>query len=249
MNVKRPNSDVVAMQRVETEIGRGRIHPYRNVVGEACILCDLRNSDRVLFPYYDGPISHRNFRDWLSDFIWTTEAVLLREEERKRILQVLSGRSLRSKVNDLKDPELLRVIEGDPVLTTVWEYMNLNRFRTEWALPSLWEALNTFGKTRALLVRGAHRFPGGAATLGRMLRHHTDLLMRLGIRVTIPRSNKVVLEWIGEPGIDTHSGSAPADAQLVKEPTLEGEGKATLAQLKARRSQRNQPYPGDSPRE
>src|SRR6185312_12934595 len=111
MSSERPSQDVIALRRLEEEIGKGRIHVYRNLLGQPYVFFDIVEPTLAdTHPAVHLHLFHKDVRGWLTQFIWKAEKILLHERELDRVLQALAGLSLRKKVDQVTDPALLELL-------------------------------------------------------------------------------------------------------------------------------------------
>jgi hypothetical protein len=183
MNDNERRRDEDALTAILAEIAAGKIKLYRNVLRQPYVFCD--------HPAYPGLHLHlhaKDFRGWLTHFIWKTKTFLLGEREIDRILEELAGRSLSEPLDKIHNPALLQCIEGEPVVAVVLEFMH-TRDRYEASMEGLWKELEKFARGRRLLVRGKKCFPGGSNVLSRKLAEFTPVFKELAIAIEIRRSN------------------------------------------------------------
>lgn len=247
MNSNRLSQDVLALRRLEAEIENERVHVYRNILGQPYVFFDI--VERTLAdtqPAIHLHLFHDDVRGWLTQFLWKAEGILLHERELDRVLRALHGLSLRHKLDRVTDPALLELLETEPTVAVIVEFMHAEkRSKLEHTMESLWKTLRDFARERGLLVRGQKRFPGGANVLSRKMNRFANELKPFGIRFTMTRSNgcKVVLERLddsatqpsAEPSTQNPANDmdlAPADAK-----------QAMLARLAAKRRQQPDPSP------
>lgn len=236
-----PSRDVLALRRLEAEIAKGRIHVYRNLLGQPYVFFDV--VERTLadtHPAVHLHLFHEDVRGWLVQFIWKADDILLHDRELDRVLQALAGLSLRNKLDRASDPALLELLETEPTVAVVVEFMHAEkRDKLEHSMESLWKLLRDFARERGLLVRGRHRFPGGPNVLSRKLNRFEAALRRFGIGLTMTRSNgcKVVLKRLdGSPPQPSAEPSAPNSSVGRELPPADAK-QAMLTRLAAKRSQ------------
>lgn len=231
MSNKRP--DEVALQKVLDELKEGRIHVYRNVLSQPWIYCDHSEHPAMNCYLFD-----RDVRGWLSNFIWTKASILPREREIDRILELLAGRSLQYHISTATDPALLEIIEKEPVVSVVVEFMH-GKTRHECTMEGLWKELRKFSRERGLCGTGRRRFPGGPHVLSRKLRQLNDVLAQLGIEIQIRRSNGSKVTLIGRQDCSASEASAEASADnshCDNNLTTKDDREQRLAALQARRN-------------
>ena len=114
--------DSVILKLILGEVQAGRIHLYRNLVGQPWVHCNVDQE-----PVGRLNLRDKDFRGWLTLYAWHRTETLLRERQVDRILEVLSGLSMHEKTLDLTDPELLRIIEVEPLVAVVVEFMEAGR--------------------------------------------------------------------------------------------------------------------------
>lgn len=245
MSSDRPSQDVLALRRLEGEIEKKRIHVYRNLLGQPYVFFDIvEKTSADTQPAIHLHLFHRDVRGWLTQFIWKAEGILLHERELDRVLQALSGLSLRNKVDRVTDPALLELLETEPTVAVLVEFMHAEkRGKLELGMESLWKTLRDFARERRLLVRGKSRFPGGANVLSRKMNHFRTELRQFGIGFTTTHSNgcKVVLERLddsrSQPSAEPSAPNSTAGHEL---PPVDAK-QAMLAKLAAKRSQQTFP--------
>lgn len=247
MNQDQESRDVIALRRLEAEIANGRVHVYRNLLGQPYAYFDI--VERTLadtHPAVHLHLFHDDVRGWLTQFLWKAEGILLHDRELDRVLQALAGLSLRNKLDQATDPALLELLETEPTVAVVVEFMHAEkRSKLEHSMESLWKLLRDFARERGLLVRGKNRFPGGANVLSRKLNRFETELKRFGIGFTAVRSNgcKVVLERLGDstsqPSAEPSAPNSTAGREL---PPVDAK-QAMLAKLAAKRRQQPDPPP------
>jgi len=229
MSQKRP--DELALFAILEEVEAGRIRIYRNVLNQPWVFCDHPNHPSVNWQLYD-----RDFRGWLSNFIWERCRILPRGREIERILELLSGRSLKHHISTATDPALLEIIETEPVVAVVVEFMH-GKDRHEYTMEGLWKALKKFAKERGLGSNGKRRFPGGPHVLSRKLRQFNEVFFQLGINIEIRRSNgsKVTLTGRTDCSASEASNQPSADKSPSGNALAAADGReARLAALKYR---------------
>lgn len=198
--------DVAALHSVQDEINHGRIRVYRNALNQPCVFCDHPD-----YPGLNAPLFHRDFRGWLCHFAWKAKKLLLHEREVDRILELLNGQSLASPVANMSDPALLQLLEKEPLLATIVEFME-GRDTFETTVAELLRRLRAFASERGLLGRMASRFPGGPNVLSRKLAHFNPMLEQFGIKVAIRRSNGAKVTLTGRKDDDCGQSSVESSA-------------------------------------
>jgi len=173
-----------ALAGIEEEIADGKVNLYHSVCGEPYItFADTGSSCRVY---------GRQIKAVLTDRVWNQRHVLLKKYEVERIVTALAGMAMRSPAFGVDDPELLELMEAEPVLAVVVEFADAKiKPRQKWAgtMAKLWKELGDFSKERGLTSAGGKRFPGGAHVLSRKLAALKAVLEQMGITVTTKRSN------------------------------------------------------------
>jgi hypothetical protein len=245
MSQDQQSRDALALRRLEVEIGKNRIHVYRNLLGQPYAFFDIVEEKLAdTQPTLHLHLFHKDVRGWLTQFIWKAEGILLHERELDRLLQALAGLSLREKVDRVTDPALLDLLENEPTVAVIVEYMHAEKqTRKETTMESLWKTLRDFARERGLLVRGKNRFPGGANVLSRKLNRFENELKQFEIQFKMTRSNgcKVVLERLGD------STSQPSAEQSALNPTTDqglppaDAKQSMLAKLADKRRQQTDP--------
>jgi hypothetical protein len=211
-------SPATALKRIEAEIAVGRLSVYRNLVDQPYVRFPLTarskgeaDSHRQLFD--------EDFRSWLTNFIWRHEGILLREREINQILLVLAGASHENTSASITDPALLELVESQPVIVAMLEYGGFKKLSVrEFTMEELWDELHTFATERDLLKRKGNSFPGGANVLSKVLKKYAGVLLRLGLKITIRRSNgaRVVIERLDD---SANQPSAKSSADKPKRTT------------------------------
>lgn len=199
----------IALRRIEADVATGNVAVYRDLIGQPCVTFPITG------PAGDTPIHRplfdRDFRGWLTIYIWRQEVLLLREREVEQVLLALAGASLERKTTQIADPALWATVEGEPSLVVLLEYMHArNGHREETSMQSLWQNLHQFAVQRGMVKRNGKCFPGGTNVLSRKLAEYKDVLERLGIKVTVRRSNgcKVVIERLDDSGCESSAESS-----------------------------------------
>lgn len=198
--------DVAALRAVQDEIKQGRIRVYRNALNQPFVFCDHPDC-----PGLNVPLFHRDFRGWLCRFAWNQKQLLLHEREVDRILQLLSGQSLENPIANVSDPALLQLLEKEPLLATIVEFMEGEK-SLEYSMAELLKELRDFAKDHKLMGRMASRFPGGPNVLSRKLAHFSSDLALFGITVAIRRSNGAKVKLTGRKDDDSGQSSGESSA-------------------------------------
>jgi hypothetical protein len=198
--------DVAALRAVQDEIKQGRIRVYRNALNQPYVFCDHPEC-----PGLNVPLFHRDFRGWLCRFAWNQKQLLLHEREVDRILELLSGQSLENPIANVSDPALLQLLEKEPLLATIVEFME-GRDEFETTVAELLRSLRKFASERGLLGRMASRFPGGPNVLSKKLSHFSSDLALFGITVAIRRSNGAKVKMTGRKDDDSGQSSGESSA-------------------------------------
>jgi hypothetical protein len=172
--------------------------------------------------------------------VWENKTILLKRHEIDRILSALAGRSLKTSDRYRDDPELLRLIETEPVLAVAIEYVEqCDNLPQEKSMAQLWKDWHDFAGERGLLQLGRNKFPGGANVLSRKLSQLKTVLNQTGISVTKKRSDgsKVIIERRKDDGIDEpSSGSSSINPNDTGDLHRTDDRKQLLASLSARKS-------------
>jgi hypothetical protein len=179
------------------EVKARKIHLYQSVLKEPWIFFDVEGRSPGCFSLFDPAVKH-----WLSHYSWDKELGLLRSQELDRILSVLAGLAMATPVGKTSDPTLLRIIQSEPVVAVLLDYMHKQTAtRLEFEMEKLWEVLSVFARERGMLQFGRRRFPGGSNVLSRLLRRFIPVFASLNIIVEIARSNgsKVTLCRLDDP--------------------------------------------------
>lgn len=246
------NADHV-FELIVDKIKVGQIRVYRNLVGQAYVYGDIANEkDQPVIPAIHLNVIDKDMRGWLTLFAWERLRILLKEREIDRIIQALVGMSMRDKTVRITDPELLRVIEAEPVVAVVLEYLHGRKQKKhEFGMEALWRELKKFAKGRRLLVRGKNRFPGGPNVLSRKLALHSEVLSKLGIVITLKRSNggKAILERLDDSQSESSTQSSAPKSPSANDLAGKDDKAATVARLAARRQSTTHLTQGDSEHE
>lgn len=184
-NEKKINRVEILFEVIHSEIKAERIKVYRNVMGDPYISCI-----HPKYPKLETFLFDKNVRSWFTHFLKEEKGCLPKSGELNCILEELAGRSMSNMVGNIQDPCLTRIIESEPVVAVVLEFMHTKAPpRYEESMASLWKELHKFAKERGLLVRGKNRFPAGANTLSGKLRKFLQVFEKLGITINNRRSN------------------------------------------------------------
>ena len=221
---------------LEGEMNANRIRLYRSLLGTPYVLANVEEyQDKPALPRINCGLFDQDFRTWLALLIWERTGFLLKEREVKRIIDVLGGWSMRDKTANVSDPELLRLLETDPLVATLVEFMR-DKTRLETGMERLWRDLSDFARKRKLTVLGNNRFPGGANVLSRRLRVRQEALRRLGIKFEDRRSNgsKVVVERLDDVGPEPSAQSSSNNANVTNDLDPKDAKAELLARLKVR---------------
>jgi hypothetical protein len=222
-----------ALKAIEGAVASGAVRFYRNALNRAYIFCD-----HPKYPGLHEELDHPDTRGWLSNFVWATISVLLSHSEIGCIIRVLAGMSMRDQVARITDPALLKLIEKEPVLMVVLEFMH-TRAQYEDGMDSLWTTLRKFARRRRLLVRGRKHFPGGANVLSRKLSILKPVFELLGLRVDIRRSNGCIVTLTRSADAPHFGSSAQPSARksnVRDDLSPEDDRKRRIAELKARKA-------------
>jgi hypothetical protein len=198
--------DVLALQAVQAEIKKGRIRVYRNALNQPYVYCDQPES-----PGLNVFLFHRDFRGWLCRFVWNQKQLLLHEREVDRILELLNGQSLENPVANASDPALLQLLDKEPLLATIVEFME-GKDKFEASVAELLGILRKFARERGLLGRMSAHFPGGPNVLSRKLTLFSPMLEQFGIKVAIRRSNGAKVTITGRKDDDSGQSSGESSA-------------------------------------
>lgn len=233
--------DVAALRAVQDEIKQARIRVYRNALNQPYVFCDHPDC-----PGLNVPLFHRDFRGWLCRFVWNQKQLLLHEREVDRILELLSGQSLESPVANVSDPVLLQLLEKEPLLATIVEFME-GKDKFEASVAELLGILRKFARERGLLGRMSAHFPGGPNVLSRKLTLFSPMLEQFGIKVAIRRSNGAKVTITGRKDDDSGQSSGESSAHnqaATKDLDAVDERTRRLQNLAFRK---HHPKPNDNP--
>jgi hypothetical protein len=233
--------DVVALRAVQDEIKQGRIRVYRNALNHPYVFCDHPE-----FPGLNVSLFHRDFRGWLCRFVWNQRQLLLHEREVDRILELLNGHSLENPITEVSDPALLQILEQEPLLATIVEFME-GKDKFEASMAELLGILRKFASERKLLGRMSSHFPGGPNVLSRKLTLFSPMLEQFGIKVAIRRSNGANVTITGRKDDDSgqSSGESSALNQAANKDLDATDDRTRRLQNLARR--KLHPKPNDNP--
>ncbi len=229
MSKKRP--DELTPVRVLEEIEQGRIRVYRNVLNEPWVYCD-----HPRHPAGHWRLFAKDFRYWFTCFLWKEYQIELRDRRIDWLLELLAGHSLQNHVANATDPALLDLIEQEPVIAVLIEFMD-GRPRYESSMENLWKILSNLAKERGLTRRGSRRFPGGPQVLSRKLHQFHDALKHLGIEVQFRRSNGSKVTLVGRLDASETESSAHASASnsaTINELSVEDDRERRIAAINAR---------------
>jgi|GEM_PF-6184682 len=227
-----------ALEMILDQVKSQKIHLYLSVLKEPQIFLDLEGRPPGCFPLFDPAVRH-----WLADYAWEKEIGLLRPQELDRVLCVLAGRAMRTSVGRISDPALLRVIESEPAVAVLLEYMHAQTAaRLEFTMEKLWDVLSQFARKRGLLKLGRRRFPGGSNVLSRLLKQFIPVFAQLGIKIVIARSNgsKVSLTRLDDSRAESSAASSVDNSAENKTLSPEDDRERRRAHLLERKN-RQQP--------
>lgn len=229
-----------ALKFLDAEIAAERIKVYRSILRKPYI------------SFLDGNVTHNHLylydqqvKEQLTNLVWerSEHICLLKRYELERVIMALAGRA---SVNErgVADPELLSLLETEPVLAVAVEFMeSKGADRIEETMEALWKKWSEFARERGLLQFGRRRFPGGSNVLGKKLRQLRAALKELEIDVEIKRNNgsKVVITRRKNGSCDEPS----AEPSVAKTPhsmalSTTDDRTALLTQLHERRHQHPQ---------
>jgi hypothetical protein len=224
-----------SLAALEAEIAAGQVEVCRSVLDEPYIL----------FHDTEPPARHslygRSIKDVLTDRAWTGGHGLLKKHEVERIVAALAGRAMKSPCCGIEDPELLRLIEAEPVLAVAIEYVDAKRIgRLEKSMAELHKEWLGFAREHGLLSVGRKRFPAAANVLSRKLKQFDPVLQQLRIKVTMRRSNgcQITIEvqqddTVAKPSSRPSAGNPSEHKDLPRVDDKE----ALLAELELRKAE------------
>jgi hypothetical protein len=99
-----------ALAGILAEIETGRIKLYRNIIRQPYVFCD--------HPDFSGLHVHlldKDFRGWLTHFVYLSKDFLLKEREIDRILEELAGRSLSERERYFSDLSRIALETANPL--------------------------------------------------------------------------------------------------------------------------------------
>ncbi|MCE9561214.1 MAG: hypothetical protein K8U57_04090 [Planctomycetes bacterium] len=136
--------------------------------------------------------------EWLTDLAFNTYKTVPDCRPVRAVLRCLAGRARRAGRSTLADPLLTRLMETDPLIATVVEFVDTQP-RFAGTAEDLWKKLTKFAFERRLHKLGRKHFPRGANVLTRKLKEYGDDLVQFGIEFTNTRSNgsRVTLGRLG----------------------------------------------------
>lgn len=234
------------LKAILDEVRRGKVHLYLSILKQPYVFLDIHDRPAGCYPLFDPAMRH-----WLAAFAWDKKLGLLRNQEIDRILAVLAGWSLAAPVARSDDPALLRVIEAEPVVAVVLEFMRSQQSpRIERMMHPLWEELQKFARERGLLKLGHRRFPGGANVLSRLLKSFIPIFKLLGIKIEIARSDgsKVTLTLLDDSWSEPSASSSSDNSAESNNLSPEDDRERRRALLQARKNRDSHHKEGESSR-
>lgn len=181
--------DAVA-EFLSADVAANKIRLYRGISGTVYVrLTEPGESDRPL------PIIDRPARCWLARYAYAKDCGVLGDSEIARVFNLLEGWAMNRAIALVDSSDQADLIEKEPVLAVIVEYMSTTHFIERMMYP-LWEELWQFASKRKLLRLGRKHFPRGAQVLSRRLGEFRPVLFGLGIDVEIkrtPQGSKVTL--------------------------------------------------------
>ena len=132
-------------------------------------------------------------------------------------MTVLEGHAWEDVRSEVLDSELILLVEQDPLLQAVLEFTALHPVQTT-MMAKLQKELTALAKSNGLLGIGKGRWPGASWTLSNRLSSLSPVLQRLGVGVSIRRTNagsEVTLKLLAPASNgDAASVTASRDASL-----------------------------------
>lgn len=211
MSNDRRSRAATALEHIDSEIAAGNIAVYRNLAGEPFVSYRDSGSPGAVTKHLS--LFDKDCRAWLTIVVWREMGELLVRQEVDAVLTALAGTSLAHPSTQITDPALWALVEREPVIATLVEFMHTRAGqRREGTMEEVWNELHTFAGKRGLLRRNGVSFPAGANVLSRKLRQFRLVLERLHIKVTLRRSNgcRVVIERL-----DDSRGESSAESSAV----------------------------------
>lgn len=228
----RPAAEKV-LDALKAEIDCGRIDIFQNLLGKPYI--SLRLPEHPWGTFF---LLHKDVRGWLAVFAWEGGHGFLKERDIDRILTFFRGLALRKRLLGISDPALLKLLRTEPVLAVAYEFMcEKETGKHEATMANLWKAWREHAVERGLLFSGRRRFPGGPQVLSRLITHFRDVLLALGIKVEMKRSNGSQITLTRTDASAEQSSSESSVLNPGLEYHLEAEDasrSAQLARLRAR---------------
>lgn len=226
MSDRQLDSTGAVLKAILAAVEARRIFLYRSPTNKPHIRVPLKGMDDEHYHILDKEVEY-----WLANFVWDM-GVLLRPSELEQIIKVLAGRAMANPSTKISDPTLLKILETEPVVVVVAEYMLLHspghyEHRTE----DLWKLLHDFAKKRDLLRIGKKKFPGGSNVLSRQLKLFASVFKLLGIVIEVKRANG---SWTTIIRLDdSHTESSSPNFNPDNDLPHEDDRKQRLANLQA----------------
>ena len=239
-NEESPQPPIVkALKHLEQEIIAGRIRLYRSLLGRPSVFAAAaKDGGAGSVPGINCGIFDRDFWSWLTTLLWERLGIVLRKREQDRLLSVLDGWSMRDPSGDFVDADKLRLLETEPVVTTVVVFME-DKVRHETRMEALRKELFAIAVARKVTKLGNNRFPAAANVLSKKLHLLREQIKLFGIEFDDTRSNGCKIAFWksdGSAGESSAGSSAPKPGDGAGLSPADDRA-AAIASLKARPQQ------------
>lgn len=211
------NGPVEAMLKSILElIDRGTVEVYRNALNQPYITLPLTQEGSTVCRLYEDCV-----REWIAHVAWSKYEQVLPHRHIRAILTVLAGRSLASPRQSAEESAVIRLLETDPLVAVIVEFMS-DKQAYQAGAASLWKELSKLATQRRLLNIGKRRFPAGPNVFTRTLKLEKESLATLGITIGMQRKDtgcEVTLKRTNDDPI-TESSSQPSGTKVDNTNTL-----------------------------
>ena len=235
---KTPSPDVQVLEALIKRIANNEVKVYRSVTATDYLACPggLTFSTDVSLPPIDSPLSGDDTLSWLTSFGFFECRHLLKGEAVMRMQRVLKTHAMRKQEGTIHDAEALQVLQTEPVVATVVEYMQA-RNREETTTSQLYDNLTEFINRQRLTFRGRKGFPGGSNVLGKQLKAFKRVFKALGVCVDWKRSDggKVTLTRVDRTPNQPSAEASADNSNNSNDLSHEDGTSRILAALAARR--------------
>jgi hypothetical protein len=231
--------ETLALAKITQEIETGKIFVFRNLLNHPYIRVMVEQMPSGCFHLYD-----HEAEDWIEFFLSFRHQILLRSAELKPVIKALVGRSMMTVRHEIEEPEILHILQTEPVVATTYEYFFARPpGMVDKTMQGHWKDLREFAIERNLEKFGNKRFPGGPNVLSRQLRRFQLVLATLGIHMRLPAVSRGLPIQIGRLD-DYNSEPSPQSSgpNVLSGNNLEpNDGKLDqLARLRARQTNQSQ---------